>query len=119
MSVDKLIKELSKKHFEKVEELTVEQFEEALLGAIKSGDFIRCVEHIMPDLHHAQGVIYVPYAQKMHLQARIKELEEALQYIAYDNQDTKNSWGPTDDINKPTVACMFYTCVAREALEDK
>ena len=73
--VDKLLRELSKKHLEKIEELTVKQFEDALLGAIKSGDFIRCVEHCMPNSHHAQGVIYVPFAQKLSLQARIKELE--------------------------------------------
>jgi len=115
--VGKLIKELSKKHFEKIEELTVEQFENALLEAIKSGDFIRCVEHCVPNLYHAQGVIYVPFAQKLQLKARIDELENALKYIAYDNKDTKHIYGATDDSNNSRLSCILYTCVAREALE--
>lgn len=63
-----------KEHAKKVEELTMEQFEDALLGAIKSGDFIRCVSRV--DLHNMkQGVSYLLYKAKHDLSIRIISLE--------------------------------------------
>ena len=70
--MNELIKRMAAKHFAAVEELTLEQFEDALLGAIKSGDFMR---HVEPS-RGLQGLSYIPYREKMELKQEIERLKE-------------------------------------------
>lgn len=74
--MDDIIKRIAKKHAEKVEEITVEQFEVCLLEAIRSGDFMRHVQNVHLHLDKdgkltndsRYAMTYVPYREKLELQ---------------------------------------------------
>lgn len=74
--INDIIKEITLKHLAKVEELTKEQFEDALLGAIKSGDFVRCIQQDYNPFKTMQGLSYIPYREKLELEARITKLQK-------------------------------------------
>lgn len=87
MNIDKYIKQLAEKFYGQIEELTREQFEEALRQAIESGDFMRFVVkdigmQPLNGIAVKTAVKYIPYAEKMKLDQRIKALEEE-RHIAY------------------------------------
>lgn len=66
--------EIYKRHQDRINYLTREQFTEAMSQALISGDFQR---HVF--IHNdSQKVDYVPYREREALKSRIKELEEAI-----------------------------------------
>lgn len=78
MEIDKTIKEIARKHAGLVEQLTIEQFEDALVGAILSGDFVRCVQND-GGISLAQGMTYIPFRGNSELiaeNARLKRIIE-------------------------------------------
>jgi len=78
--LDEAIRKVAEDHYQYVEDLTLEQFGDALIQALRSGDFMRvvCVD--------AQSVIYRPYQEKQRLEARIAELEKELREKARNNE---------------------------------
>ena len=87
--MDDIVKKIAKKHAEKIEELTVEQFEQCLLEAIKSGDFTR---HVQASHFHLNksgaltdnsryAMTYAPYRDKLSLEFTIDTLQAKLQTV--------------------------------------
>lgn len=74
------VKNLAKTFFQKyakdLEKLTIQQFEDALVGAIKSGDFVRHVRGYYPNAK--QGMSYIPYRDKHVLESKIIKLKRLL-----------------------------------------
>lgn len=67
-------KEFARKHNLAVEQLTENQFAEAIRQMIACGDFIRYVQVNSG----AQQVVYIPFAREQELQTKITELEKLL-----------------------------------------
>lgn len=76
MSIDQYIKKVAKKASKHTDELTEEQLEDAFLGAIKSGDFVKHVQGLYPN--QKQGMSYIPYREKQYLQMKINKLKRLL-----------------------------------------
>lgn len=70
-------KALVREHMLAVNKLTGDQLAEAIRQACACGDFQRYVV-VNKDGASAQQVIYVPFAEKQRLEARIRDLEEQL-----------------------------------------
>jgi hypothetical protein len=68
------IEEATAEAFKAQDKLTKEQFVEALMQAIKSGDFMKYVR--VGD--HAQAVVYLPYQREQELETKNAELEAYL-----------------------------------------
>ena len=90
------IKKLATKHAEKIEELTKDQFEECLLEAIESGDFMRHVQRCDIKItkegeiteNSRYGMSYIPYREKVRLEKKIEELSYEIYYLKrYGNTD--------------------------------
>lgn len=105
MDINNYVKEIARKHAEKTEEITKQQFENALVGAILSGDFQRCVTSLHYDLNkdgkltaqQSQAMTYVPYREKARLECEIEKLQaenkilkEALAFYAEPNHSYVN-----------------------------
>ena len=90
------IKNIADKHAEKLEELTRDQFEECLLEAINSGDFMRHVQRSDINIskegsitnNSRYGMTYVPYREKVRLEKKIEELSYEIYCLKrYGNTD--------------------------------
>ena len=68
------IERLVKEHQLAQEQLTEKQLVEVIRQAIAAGDFIRFVNQDKD----SQAIVYLPFAEKERLEARIKDLEEGL-----------------------------------------
>ena len=75
-NLSKLAEIMTEKHYEEVDTLTKKQFEDALIGAIKSGDFVNCISAGASGL--AQGMIYIPYREKAQLLAENSSMNRML-----------------------------------------
>lgn len=75
--INQYVKEVVNKYSEQVEQLTKVQFEDALIGAIKSGDFVRHVQgfHIG---EQKQGMTYIPFREKEYLKLKIEKLKRLI-----------------------------------------
>ena len=71
------ISEIARKHYEKVDSLTKEQFEETLVQMINAGDFVR----LTTPGGCRQSVVYLPFADKQRLQAELQRLSKAIDYL--------------------------------------
>jgi hypothetical protein len=71
--MNEYVKQLVDKYHKEVEALTKEQFEDALHGAIISGDFVR---HVQGDPVQKQGMTYIPFREREHSKMRYEMLEQ-------------------------------------------
>lgn len=74
---DNWIDEFISEYYSQIESLTKEQLRDAMLGAIKSGDFQRHIYNI-PFNEMKQGLSYIPYRDKLFLNQKIKDLLKLL-----------------------------------------
>jgi hypothetical protein len=74
----KAVEEAAEEAFKAQSTLTKEQFVEALMQAIKCGDFVRYVRAG----DHAQQVVYLPFQREQELEGNVEQLEQWL-YTAH------------------------------------
>jgi hypothetical protein len=80
--IDEIIKSISEKYHKDVEEITIVQFEDALLGAIKSGDFLSHIQNVHIEIDKSgrfskeerRAMTYIPYREKCEMQEEICRL---------------------------------------------
>jgi hypothetical protein len=112
-AIHEMSKKIFKEYHEKLEALTVEQFETALRQAISCGDFM--THTYLQDTGYfkweepgkisspLQSVTYLPYRQVQDLKMEMGRYKMALEKIAYDRS--------------PPWDKMDYQTVARQALK--
>lgn len=80
--IDDIIRSIAEKYHKDIEEITIMQFEDALLGAIKSGDFLSHVQNVHIEIDKSgrlskeerRAMTYIPYRDKCELQEEINRL---------------------------------------------
>tara|TARA_R110000868_G_C10972548_1_gene770445 strand:- start:29922 stop:30230 length:309 start_codon:yes stop_codon:yes gene_type:complete len=83
-TIEDIVKKLSLEHAKKIESITTDQFEDALIGAIKSGDFQICLQYDNNLNTRTQGMTYIPFREVNRMKDEVNKLTHILSALGYE-----------------------------------